>query len=211
MKRESYQNSTKKIYFVITLIIIATLLYAIFFSIKTGNYITLFTSIATLILTFLPWILHKTYKIKLPTEIELIIVLFIYATLFLGEVQNFYNTFWWWDIFLHTGSAIVFGFIGFTLVYFIADRHEIKTRTWALAVFSFSFAIAIGAVWEIFEFFMDQTFGWNMQKSGLMDTMTDLIVDTLGALISSGIALIYLKTKKTVIFNDIIQKFRKEK
>ena len=29
----------------------------------------------------------------------------------------------------------------------------------------------IGAVWEIFEYGMDQTFGLNMQKSGLDDTM----------------------------------------
>jgi len=40
---------------------------------------------------------------------------------------------------------------------------------------------SIGALWEVFEFGMDQIFGMNMQKSGLVDTMGDLIVDAIGA------------------------------
>ncbi|MEO8057246.1 MAG: hypothetical protein ABI671_02895 [Burkholderiales bacterium] len=56
-----------------------------------------------------------------------------------------------------------------------------------LVVIMFVFAIAVGALWEIFEFAADQWFGMQMQKpmfgdpSGLTDTMWDLIVDTLGA------------------------------
>jgi hypothetical protein len=44
------------------------------------------------------------------------------------------------------------------------------------------FAVAVGAVWEIFDFSMDEPFGTDMQKamfgdpSGLTDTMWDLIV-----------------------------------
>lgn len=44
--------------------------------------------------------------------------------------------------------------------------------------------MAIGGIWEIFEFAMDQVFGMNMQKSGLIDPMWDLIVDALGPLFS---------------------------
>ena len=73
-----------------------------------------------------------------------------------------------------------------------------------LALFSFSFAIAIGVVWEIFEFFMDISFGLNMQKSGLIDTMGDLIVDSLGALLASGIGYFYLRIKHTLVFKDVV-------
>jgi uncharacterized membrane protein YjdF len=56
-----------------------------------------------------------------------------------------------------------------------------------VALFAFVFAIALGTLWEIFEFAMDQIFGLEMQKpmfgdpSGLTDTMWDMIVNAIGA------------------------------
>jgi len=90
------------------------------------------------------------------------------------------------------------------------SRHEVDAKPLAIAIFSFSFAIAIGAIWEIFEFSMDQFFAMNMQKSGLVDTMGDLIVDTIGAILAAGIGFIYFKTKKTIIFDGMIKKAKKE-
>ena len=111
----------------------------------------------------------------------------------------------------HGFSAIVFGFIGFTGLYFMVNRHELSARPWAIAIFSFSFAVSIGVIWEIFEFSMDSLFGFNMQKSGLGDTMTDLIVDALGALFASTIAFVYLKSRKALIFNTMIRRLKKGK
>ena len=49
---------------------------------------------------------------------------------------------------------------------------------------------------EIFEFLVDLALGFNIQKSGLVDTMTDLIVDFIGAgLVGIG-AYRYLTKKK---------------
>jgi len=64
-----------------------------------------------------------------------------------------------------------------------------------VALFSFSFALAMGAVWEIFEFSMDASIGFNMQRTdtGVFDTMSDLIVDTLGALFVCIAGYFYLK------------------
>lgn len=205
-----YHISIKHLYKSISIIILVTLLYAIFFSIAQQQWTVLFASIVTFLLVLIPWFARKKYNIKIPTEIELIITLFIYATLFLGEAHDFYKIFWWWDMLLHAGSAIIFGFLGFILLYFIVSKQEINARPWTIAVFSFSFAIAIGAMWEIFEFTMDQFLGLNMQKSGLLDTMQDLIVDTLGAILSSTIAFIYLKANKSLIFNGIIKNIKKE-
>jgi len=49
-------------------------------------------------------------------------------------------------------------------------------------------------VWEIFEFVADSAFGLNMQKSGLVDTMWDLIVDCLGAASIAGLGYGYMRT-----------------
>lgn len=208
MERGRYLRGIKRIYFVVAFLIFVSLIYAVIISIYQKNYLVLFVSLLTMGLVALPYFVRRL-KIILPTEIELIIILFIYATLFLGEVQDFYTYFWWWDILTHGFSAIVFGFIGFTVLYFMVNRHELSARPWAIAVFSFSFAIAIGVIWEIFEFSMDQFFGLNMQGSGLIDTMGDLIVDAVGALFSSTIAFIYLKSRKTLIFNTIFKKRKK--
>lgn len=208
MERGRYLRGIKRIYLVVSFLIIISLIYAIALSIYQRNYLVLFVSLLTLGLVALPYFVRRL-KIILPTEIELIIILFIYATLFLGEIRGFYSYFWWWDILVHGFSAIVFGFIGFTVLYFMVNRHELKARPWAIAIFSFSFAIAIGVIWEIFEFSMDQFFGLNMQGSGLIDTMGDLIVDFLGALFSSTIAFIYLKSRKTLIFNALFKKRKK--
>lgn len=202
--------SIKTIYATIALLIIASLTFAILRAIFNKNWIVLFVSVIVLILTSVPILIRKKTKLRIPLEIELLTVIFIYATLFLGEVHGFYERFPWWDILLHAGSAIVFGFIGFTILYLMYSRHEVNAKPLAIAIFSFSFAIAIGAIWEIFEFSMDQFFQFNMQKSGLVDTMTDLIVDTIGAILAATIGFIYLKTKKTFIFDSIIKKAKKE-
>jgi hypothetical protein len=64
-----------------------------------------------------------------------------------------------------------------------------------IAVFAFIFGLAIGAIWEIYKFSMDTLVGTNMQKSGLVDTMSNLIVDMLGAGTASIIGYVYLKRK----------------
>ena len=54
---------------------------------------------------------------------------------------------------------------------------------------------------------MDQIFGLNMQKSGLHDTMSDLIVDSIGALIGAVAGYIYLKRGGTSFLPLTIDKF----
>ena len=198
--------TTKRIYRVAIILIIISLIYAMIISIINKEWLILFVSCLTVIIAISPFFFKRRFNLRVPTEIELIIILFIYASLFLGEVYNFYQIFWWWDILLHAISAIIFGFIGFTILYFMIKRHELNAKPWAITIFSFSFALAIGAIWEIIEFSIDQFFGLNMQKSGLLDTMGDLIVDALGAIFASTIAFIYLKTKKTLIFHQVVEK-----
>jgi len=88
-----------------------------------------------------------------------------------------------------------FGLIGFLGIFMLFEGDRFKAPPVALAVLSFCFAVSIGAVWEIFEFSMDQFFGMNMQKSGLVDTMWDLMVDCLGALAGSLAGFFYLEKR----------------
>lgn len=185
----------RKIKFWISSVFRILLIVAAILAVFNRNWINLALSLLTLFLTFLPTIIQKKFSIEFPSEIEIVILVFIYASMYLGEIKSYYIKFWWWDLFLHTLSGIIFGAIGFYWVYILNKERSvaIKMSPLFVAVFSFSLAMSIGAIWEIFEFSMDTLFGTNMLKSGLVDTMWDLIVNTFGALLVSLLGYRYLK------------------
>ncbi|MFP4282031.1 MAG: hypothetical protein ACOC3I_09025 [Verrucomicrobiota bacterium] len=166
-------------------------------------------------LMFVPVLLERRLKVDIPAEFEVLALLFLFASLFLGEVRGYYHRLWWWDIALHASSGLMLGILGFLLVYVLneTERIEIHMRPSFVALFAFFFAVAIGALWEIFEFSMDQLLGMNMQKpmlgdpSGLTDTMFDLILDTLGAFVISLLGW-WHQHRRTHSFIDLwIRKF----
>ncbi len=160
-----------------------------------GRYQASFEVTAILVITWLPTLLGNHFKVNIPYEFESLAVVFVYMALFMGEVQGYYTRFWWWDAVLHTGSGFLLGILGFLLVYVLNQKKDIELdlQPKFVALFAFMFAMGMGAMWEIFEFGMDQLFGLNMQKSGLVDTMWDLIVDGIGAFTISLLGWGYLK------------------
>ncbi len=150
-----------------------------------------------LFMTFLPVTLGNRFQVRIPHEFETLAVLFVYLSLFLGEVQGYYLRFWWWDLVLHAGSGFLLGIVGFLLVYVLNEKEDVELDLQAkfVAFFAFIFAIGMGAIWEIFEFSMDQLFGLNMQENDLSDTMWDLIVDAIGAGVISILGWGFLQTR----------------
>ncbi len=154
-----------------------------------------FVGMATLALSLTPVLAARWADIHVPPSFIAAIVMFIGGTVFLGEVFDFYERYWWWDMVMHGGSAVGFGLVGFVLVFMMFQGDRFAAPHFAVAVFAFCFAIAIGTFWEVFEFAMDQLFGLNMQKSGLNDTMGDLMVNGLGALLGASAGYAYLKER----------------
>src|SRR5690606_8663277 len=68
-----------------------------------GNYQAVFESMLILCITFLPLLMGKHLKVSITHEFETLAVIFIYMSLFLGEVHGYYERFWWWDLVLHAG------------------------------------------------------------------------------------------------------------
>jgi hypothetical protein len=173
----------------------------------TGRYSLAFVAVITLALSMAPALVARWAQIKVPKSFMLLVVMFVGGTIFLGEVFDFYNRFWWWDIAMHGGSAVGFGLIGFVLVFMMFQGDRFAAPPIAIAFFAFCFGLAIGAMWEMFEFAMDQTFGLNMQKSGLMDTMGDLIVDCFGAMVGAASGYAYLKERQLGLMTGVIEDF----
>lgn len=186
----------------LTFILQSILVIEVIFAVWEHHWLTAVITTGIILITLGPFFLEKLFRVFIPSEFVLLSIIFIFASLFLGEVHGYYTRFWWWDIVLHSGSGFLLGIIGFLLVYLLNETEEIGIYMKAgfVAFFAFLFAVGIGAFWEIFEFTVDTFFNMNMQKemlgdpSGLTDTMWDLIVDTMGALIVSVLGYGYLKT-----------------
>jgi hypothetical protein len=178
-------------------IVIRTLLIgAALFAVYEASWISLFVAIVTFVLTFAPQMFEQYYQVRVPVSFTSAIIVFTYATLFLGEVGDFYERYWWWDVALHAGAAIGLGLMGFVFIFILFKGDKYAAPPWAMAWFAFCFALSLGVIWEYFEFGMDQIFGTNMQKSGLIDTMYDLIVDGFGAGLGALAGFFYLKGQK---------------
>ena len=176
----------------------ALFILSIVLSIIYGEYDLVPVAAASFGLTFLPVIMERSIKVSLPVSFQVVLLIFIFAAQFLGEIVNYYERYWWWDILLHSWSGVLLGTIGFLLVYILnsASGVDVIMSPFFISFFALCFAVTCGVVWEIFEFSMDIVFGTNMQKSGLVDTMWDLIVDTGGALIVALNGWLTMKAKK---------------
>lgn len=166
-------------------------------------------------ITLTPFVLGRQYQLQIPAEFQILTIIFVFAALFLGEIHRYYDRLWWWDIALHASSGLLLGIFGFLLVYVLNEneRAQLSMRPRFVALFAFLFAVAVGALWEIFEFLMDSVFGTNMQKpmlgddSGLTDTMFDLMVDVLGALLISLLGWWYMVRREQSFIEAWIRKF----
>ncbi len=163
--------------------------------VKSDYLLMLFQCFMGLIVMLLPSIMSKRFNIMLPSTIVIIYYLFLYCAIFLGEVFEFYYLIPHWDSILHAFSGAMLGAIGFVLVDFLnKDEHVKMSLSPAfVSIFAFSFALAAGALWEIYEFTFDGLLGLNMQKfktaegvlligrDALSDTMKDIIIDGIAA------------------------------
>ena len=123
---------------------------------------------------------------------------------------------------MHTFSGAMLGALGFSFVTFLNDTDRVPLNLSPLFVvaFAFCFAVALGVFWEIYEFTADGILGTNMQKfalengeklvgrTALMDTMKDLIVDLLGALVMSVVGYISLKYKKGWVEKLLVKRLK---
>lgn len=191
----------------ITQIIWSLLLLTAIAAALLGRWSLMFVSVVTLVLALMPPLLAQRWNIRLPMAFVVATTAFLIGSIFMGEAFNFYEKFWWWDIALHGSSAIGFGLIGFVFVFMLFEGDRFAAPPSAVCLMAFGLAVTVGVLWEIFEFSMDMTFGLNMQKSGLMDTMGDLIVDVLGAALAAGLGYIYLKAPQSTFWSGPIKEF----
>ena len=141
-----------------------------------GNYHNVFLCVLTLILFIIPFFIEETFKVSIPSVLEIIILLFIFFAEILGEIQNFYNIFPNWDMILHTLNGFLAAAIGFSLIDILNRTEKINFEMSPLfvALVSFCFSMTVGIVWEFFEYSADSLFKSDMQKDTIVNRVSSV-------------------------------------
>jgi hypothetical protein len=202
----------QNIYATLTLVIQAFVTIGLILFLLRRDWENVFLTVLVLVLTLVPAFLLRRYRIYIPPEFQLIAATFVFLSLYLGSARDFYYRFWWWDIVLHTGSGFLLGIIGFLTLFLLnqTDRLPEGIRPAFLCFFGLTFAVFLGVLWEIFEFAVDMIVpGANMLswETGAGDTIVDLIVDTIGAVIVALMGWAYIKTGRYSFIADGVRKF----
>ncbi|MBC1482206.1 hypothetical protein HCJ52_03635 [Listeria sp. FSL L7-1485] len=173
-----------------------------------GDYLfLLFEILLGILILLLPSIISRRFKFEIPGLVYILFIVFLYGSIYLGTVQKFYSNVPHWDKILHTFSGAMLGAIGFSFVSLLNSNSKVvmKLKPGFIAVFAFCFAVTMGAFWEVYEYTFDGIMDLNMQRYNLsngtpltgravlQDTMSDIIVDIVGALIIAIIGYFALK------------------
>ena len=211
MRERTHQKIELILYYLLKAIILLSVPVALL----RHEWATAFFIFLIFLLTFIPTVLKRKYRLYMPITFDLYTSFFIFISLFLGEIHDYYFKFWWWDVYMHTQGGIFLGLGGFILVYVLNEQRNISVhmKPGFISFFAFTFAMTFAVFWELFEYFMDSVFGFNMLKSGLVDTMWDLIVSAGGALITATLGYFWLKKwiRFTIFDRSVSQFVRKNK
>jgi uncharacterized membrane protein len=175
MEKDKKLTMSKGLYLFLRLIVILVLIH----NIALKNYENVFVCIMTLVLFVLPYIIERKFKIEIPDTLEIIILLFIFSAEILGEINSFYTKIPAWDTILHTINGFVMGAIGLSLAELLNNNKNIKVLLSPImvAIFTFTFSMTIGVLWEFVEFGTDQLLNTDMQKDTIVTHINSVALD----------------------------------
>lgn len=164
---------------------------------------TMVQLIAMLFVLRIPKFIKIKFHFDVPNLLDFFLISFAFSGLILGDVFNFYEKIPYWDSILHTFSGVLIAYIGFIIIKYLDKEYTIPLSVSPLfmCLIVVSVALAIGAVWEIGEYTVDDIFHTNNQQymettrgtlynqtdvplqghEALADTMKDLMLDLGGA------------------------------
>ena len=168
--------------FAVYIVLRALVILVMIRQIMNQNYENVFLCVLTLMLLVIPSLVQITFKVELPTVLEIIILIFIFAAEILGEISEFYLLFPFWDTVLHTINGFLAAAIGFSLVDLLnrSKKAVFSLSPLFMAIVAFCFSVTIGVIWEFFEFGMDQIAGFDMQKDTVIHTIRSVNLDPAG-------------------------------
>ena len=171
---------------------------------------------ALTILMCLPYAIKKIFNVSFSRLVSSLFYLYMFFAGFLGGIINFYTKLFWWDILIHFIMGLVISVLSiYILNLTVYKKDRAKHNLFFTFLFMICFAMAIGALWEIWEFAGDVLFSLNSQNhmgavglSALKDTMIDLCVDFAGAICGVIFTAIAIKIDKKFLKTFYIKKLK---
>ena len=175
--KQTYQESKRSSLVVYTILRVLVIVCMILQILK-GNFENALLCLLSLLLLLVPFFIQKNFKITLPNTLEIIILLFIFSAEILGEIQNFYGIFPFWDTMLHTINGFLAAAVGFSLINLLNKNSEkFNLSPVYLCLVAFCFSMTIGVLWEFFEFASDKVLSIDMQKDRVVDKISSVELD----------------------------------
>lgn len=196
--KEAYKESRKGVlvvYLLLRFLVILVMVRQIFLH----NYWNAFLCILVLIQFLIPYFITKKLKIELPRIFEIIILLFIFSSEVLGEIQNFYGVFKHFDTVLHTLNGFLCAAVGFSLIDLCNNNSEkFNLSPLYLTIVVFCFSMTIGVLWEFLEYSIDKVMLSDMQKDKLVTKISSVWLNPDG----KNKAIVVDNINKTIIYSD---------
>ncbi len=165
----------------ILFIILRTIVVAIGVrAVMLGNYQHTFMCALTLTLFLLPPFVSKTFQVELPSLLEKIVLIFIFAAEILGEIGGYYIKYPIWDTLLHTTTGFLAAAVGLSLIDVLnrSERFRFDLSPFFVALTAFCFSMTIGVLWEFFEFASDIFLQTDMQKDTVLGAISSVTLNT---------------------------------
>lgn len=158
---------------------------------------------------------HTSFIIEVPPLSQTMLNLIIFIGIVIGSYMGMFDKIGWFDDFMHCMSGFVCAVFGYDFAVIIQRKKGQCAATLA-ALFSIMFALSIAVGWEFYEFLMDTLHGTNLQLAkagaetamfdlakynneygyiGLVDTMTDMMMNATGGIVGM-IFMIVLRNRK---------------
>lgn len=158
---------------------------------------------------------HTSFIIEVPPLSQTMLNLIIFIGIVIGSYFGMFDKVSWFDDFMHCMSGVVCAVFGYDFAVIIQRKKGQCAATLA-ALFSIMFALSIAVGWEFYEFLMDTLHGTNLQLAkagpetamfdlskynneygyiGLVDTMTDMMMNATGGIVGM-IFMIVLRNRK---------------
>jgi hypothetical protein len=180
---------------IVKILIVISMFYATYFHL----WQILFADIFLLILMFMPLILKKSYEVHMPRGFELIIILFVIVSFFLGTFRG---------LVIQIFFGIAAGFVGFAIMLILFSNSTLKKNYFLIILFSLSFSVAFGLGAELAKYYLKLILDFGFVDNDYAYTMRSLTFVSIGSLISATIGFLYMKGYKLKIMRYMVKEFK---
>lgn len=213
-------NEIPKVQFVFWIIVRISMIVCAAYSFIHGDKVMGFESVACFIFSHL-WDMFQifggeSFIIEVPPLSQTLLNIIIFIGIVFGSYLELFDKIWWFDNFMHILSGFVCASFGYDLAV-ILQRKKGKCSIILAAMFGLMFTLSIAVGWEFYEFLMDSLHGTNLQLSkagpetamfdiskyhneygylGLVDTMTDMMMNAIGGIVGMVFMIILRKRSK---------------